>query len=122
MEGGGPEEDEEDDDDDPHNWLIEYNKGCDWEIYPTELADVFEGTLFSDLSQTLYLKLNITLFALKITERSKRGGVPFSRLLINPPNFRIPSKRNFIVEGFVIAKVFHFFFKNSLFFFIIFMT
>lgn len=26
-------------------WLKEYQKGCDWEIYSTELSPIFEGRL-----------------------------------------------------------------------------
>lgn len=99
MDGDG-----EDAEEDPNSWLNEYAKGCDWEIYPTDLADVFEGTLFSELASSFYLKLGVMLFAVKVKEITKRGSGGYSRLLINPPDFIIPSKRDFSIEGYVIAK------------------
>ena len=33
-----------------NDWMAEYTKGCDWEIYTTHLADLFTGTIFVDLA------------------------------------------------------------------------
>ena len=48
------------------NWLHEYQQGCDWEIYCTEISEIFEGTKFVVLSEKLYEKFGLTLFGLRI--------------------------------------------------------
>jgi Calcium-activated BK potassium channel alpha subunit len=83
------------------SWVDEYRKGCDWEVYTTELADEFVGIKFQELAYSLYLKLNILLIGLRVEERE---GKQISRILINPGLMRIPSNTEFIVEGIVIAK------------------
>ena len=90
-------EDAENDD----QWLVEYQKGCDWEIYTTEMASVFEGARFIELAQSLYSKLGVVLFALKIRELQGKNIV---RVLLNPSDYVIPSKDKCFVEGFVMAK------------------
>jgi hypothetical protein len=92
---------EDEDEDDSGMWITEYQKGCDWEIYTTEMADVFEGARFIDLAQRIYSKLGVILFALKIRDLKGKGGV---RVILNPADYVIPSKEKFFVEGFVIAK------------------
>lgn len=79
----------------------EYQKGCDWEIYTTPLAKVFEGAKFSELSYALYEKVGVVLFALQITDAKVEGS---SKLLLNPANFIIPSQDLFSIEAFVIAQ------------------
>ena len=102
------DDDDDDDDDDGEdenlsdgNWLEEYQKGCDWEIYTSPLSDLFEGVLFINVASALYSKLGVILFALKICEIHGRSR---SRMILNPANFKIPSKEKYYVEGFVIAK------------------
>ena len=92
---------EDDDEDDSGLWITEYQKGCDWEIYTTEMADVFEGAKFIDLAHRIYIKLGVILFALKIRDLKGKGGV---RVILNPADYVIPSKTKFFVEGFVIAR------------------
>lgn len=95
-----------DSDDDGNNltdgsWLEEYKRGCDWEIYTSPLSDLFAGSLFINVASVIYQKLGVILFALKIVEIHGRNR---SRIILNPANFKIPSKEDFFVEGFVIAK------------------
>jgi hypothetical protein len=47
------------DDDETGTWVGEYQRGCDWEIYSTTLAEMFEGVQFSALSEVLYQKLGL---------------------------------------------------------------
>ena len=37
----------------------EYQKGCDWEIYVSDLATIFEGATFSHLSYMIYEKKGV---------------------------------------------------------------
>lgn len=96
---------DEDFDDDENlsdgNWLEEYQKGCDWEIYTSPLSELFEGNLFINVASALYTKLGVILFALKICEVHGKNR---TRVILNPANYRIPSKENYYCEGFVIAK------------------
>ena len=102
LEGGiDSDMDGSDDDDDDIGWIQEYQKGCDWEIYTTELADVFEGAKFGLLAHQLYNKMGIVLFALRVRELKGKGAV---HVLLNPAEYRIPSNDKYYVEGFVIAK------------------
>jgi hypothetical protein len=100
--GPGSDEDCSDDDNvEGGGWMQEYQKGCDWEIYTTEMADVFEGARFSVLAQNLYSKLGVVLFALRIRELKGKCHV---RVLLNPADYIIPPKDKYFIEGFVIAK------------------
>ena len=100
--GPGSDEDCSDEDNaDGGGWMQEYQRGCDWEIYTTEMADVFEGARFAVLAQNLYSKLGVVLFALRIRELKGKGHV---RVLLNPADYIIPSKEKYFIEGFVIAK------------------
>ena len=106
IEGSDSDSDSESDSEDDDGttddrWLIEYGKGCDWEIYTTEMASVFEGARFIELAQSLYSKLGVVLFALKIRELQGKNIV---RVLLNPSDYVIPSKEKCFVEGFVMAK------------------
>jgi Calcium-activated BK potassium channel alpha subunit len=47
------------DDDETGTWVGEYQRGCDWEIYSTTLAEMFEGVQFAALSEVLYQKLGL---------------------------------------------------------------
>lgn len=106
------EEDEVDEEEGEHgveekaattSWLEEYQLGCDWEIYSTNLSKYFEGAPFSQLAKMLYLRLQIVLIGLKVRPRNgKGGGTP--RLLLNPGDWPIPSNEEYEVHGFVIAK------------------
>jgi potassium large conductance calcium-activated channel subfamily M alpha protein 1 len=109
-------DDDDDDDDDDHvhdeidnldndsdgHWLGEYQRGCDWEIYSTELSEKFEGATFVRLAEMLYQRFGIVLFGLQI-EDLKRDKSNI-RVVLNPANFVIPPKRDFKIDAFVIAK------------------
>lgn len=102
--GVGDDKDNEEDSetgDGSGTWIHEYQKGCDWEMYTTTMNDAFEGAKFIDLACSLYQKLGVVLFALRIKELKGKGHV---RVLLNPADFIIPSKTKYSVEGFVIAK------------------
>lgn len=96
-EGG----DNDDEDEDVGNWVDEYHRGCDWEIYTSELSETFSGQLFCDLSAKLYSLYGVLLFGLHVRDVS--GKSP-SRILINPKNYYIPFKHQFAVEGILLAK------------------
>lgn len=55
------------DEDETGTWVGEYQRGCDWEIYSTTLADMFEGVQFAALSEVLYQKLGSLLFTQSLT-------------------------------------------------------
>lgn len=55
------------DEDETGTWVGEYQRGCDWEIYSTTLADMFEGVQFAALSEVLYQKLGLLLFTQSLT-------------------------------------------------------
>lgn len=109
---GGIETLEEDED--ASDWIGEYQRGCDWEIYTTELSPSFSGAVFANLSEVLYLKLGIVLFGLEIEELSGGGsggvggGLKGSgngpKLLLNPADLVIPTREEAHVTAFVIAK------------------
>jgi hypothetical protein len=90
------------DDDEDSDWLGEYQRGCDWEIYTTELSSVFEGSTFCALSEILYQKLGIVLFALEVEDLQKEKSS--TRLLLNPADFVIPPKADYRIDAFVMAK------------------
>lgn len=83
-------------------WMNEYQKGCDWEIYTTEMADKFEGIKFIDLARTLYVKLGVVLFGLRVTDLNLVTNRV--RVILNPADYIIPPKTRCLVEGFVLAK------------------
>lgn len=68
-------------DDKVGTWIGEYQRGCDWEVYTTALSDIFVGAKFVALSEVLYQKLGILLFAIEIMDLKKDG---VKRLLLNP--------------------------------------
>eukprot|EP01039_Chlorochromonas_danica_P002121 gene2121-2315_t len=84
-------------------WIREYEHGCGWEIYTTTLAESFEGVPFCDLSYELYNRVGVVLFALEITDLQD-GSSKHSRLVLNPADFLIPSRTEFSIKAFVIAK------------------
>jgi hypothetical protein len=98
-----------------NDWLGEYQRGCDWEIYTTELARTFEGTTFSALADILYHKLGIVLFGLEVSEirpsstngsssSSSTGTSRKKQIFLNPADFIIPSQDDYQILAFVIAK------------------
>ena len=88
--------------DDSDHWMLEYQRGCDWEIYTTALSEKFEGATFVRLSEMLYQRLGIVLFALQIEDLQKdKSNI---RVLLNPADFVIPSRLDFKIDAFVIAK------------------
>jgi hypothetical protein len=90
------------DDDEDSDWLGEYQRGCDWEIYTTSLSEQFEGMAFSVLSEILYQRLGVVLFALEVEDLYKDRAN--AKLLLNPANFVIPPRHRARVEAFVFAK------------------
>jgi potassium large conductance calcium-activated channel subfamily M alpha protein 1 len=88
------------DDDDEADWIGEYKRGCDWEIYTTAMAGEFSGLRFNTLSYELYMSLGITLFGLQITDLQK--GI--KEIFINPGDMIVPDPELYYVEGLVIAK------------------
>lgn len=109
------------DDDETGTWVGEYQRGCDWEIYSTPLAEMFEGVQFGALSDVLYQKLGslplsrlltqlltpllsgIVLFALQIEDVAKDKGN--CRVFLNPSQFEIPEKGGDLdIVAFVLAK------------------
>lgn len=80
----------------------EYEKGCEWEIYVTHLSSAFQGANFCELSYALFDCKGILLFALEIADRKDDSQPP--RVVLNPANYTIPSKEEFTVKAFVIAK------------------
>lgn len=88
--------------DDADHWMFEYQRGCDWEIYTTELSEKFEGATFVKLSEMLYHRLGIVLFAVQVEDLQKdKSNI---RVLLNPAEFIIPPKNEFKIDAFVIAK------------------
>lgn len=83
------------------NWMDEYKKGCDWEVYTTELSDMFEGGNFSKLADSMYRRLGVVLFALQVQEVANPAN---SRVLLNPSTYVIPSKTDFHIHGLVMAQ------------------
>ena len=95
------------DDDDDSDWIGEYSRGCDWEIYTTSLSSYFEGTTFCQLSEILYNKLGILLFGLEIEDikgERTHDGKRESKILLNPADYVIPPKGEFKIQAYVIAK------------------
>lgn len=99
---GSHEEIDSLEDDDNDHWMGEYQRGCDWEIYTTELSEKFEGALFVKLSEMLYQRFGIVLFGLQIEDLQRDRSN--TRVIMNPANFIIPSKKEFKIDAFVIAK------------------
>ncbi len=81
-DAGGEGEDVAKEEDSSDNWTVEYKRGCDFEIYTSELSDIFVGWQFVTLSEYLYQKLGIVLFGLQI-EDAKQTKV-ITRTLLNP--------------------------------------
>jgi hypothetical protein len=51
------------------DWTHEYQAGCDWEIYCTELASVFVGVKFVDLAYVIYARLGVVVFGVQIVDK-----------------------------------------------------
>jgi hypothetical protein len=92
----------EEDDHIGSDWLGEYQRGCDWEIYTTKLSETFEGTPFHILVEMLFHKLGIVLFGLEIEDIRKEK--PTKKVYLNPADFIIPSQSDFKILAFVIAR------------------
>lgn len=82
------------------DWISEYKAGCDWEIYTTPLSDIFKGAKFVDLAYMIYERLGVVVFALQVTEKKTNT----SKLLLNPAAYFIPSKEDYDIKAFVIAR------------------
>lgn len=104
------------DDDEHSDWVGEYRRGCDFEIYMTDLSPEFEGThvqyqcvrtpdkdallyvlsagkTFSTLSELLYRNCGIVLFALEVEDlkNEKRE----RKVLLNPADFVLPPQSEY---------------------------
>lgn len=62
----------------------------------------FEGATFCTLSEILYQKIGVVLFALEIEDLKKEKSS--TRLLLNPADFVIPPKSDYRIDAFVMAK------------------
>jgi hypothetical protein len=80
-------------------WLIEYQQGCDWEIYCTKISDVFHGCKFADMSFLVYEHMRVVVFGLELHD--KQSGV--KRVILNPGSYYLP-REGFEVQVFVLAK------------------
>jgi hypothetical protein len=89
-------------DEDSSDWIGEYQRGCDWEIYTTALSPSFEGATFCSLSEILYSKMGIVLFGLEVEDLRKDKSP--ARIVVNPADFVIPSQEEARITAFVIAK------------------
>lgn len=88
-----------DEDQDSGDWFGEYQRGCTWEIYTSEISQAFEGISFCALSEVLYAKLGVVLFGLEVEEISKDiGGKSSSKqtkkMVLNPGSYVIPSTKD----------------------------
>lgn len=101
-ESGSEKSDDLENDEVNSAWKKEYLHGCQWEIYTTDMAEVFSGVKFIDISRRLYNKLGVILFALRVTDlHATRNRV---RVVLNPVDFVIPAKKRYKIQGFVIAQ------------------
>jgi hypothetical protein len=82
-------------------WLAEYQQGCDWEIYTSDLSLAFQGRIFSEVALEMYLKEGIVVMGLKMVHlRNKHP----PKLILNPGDMRIPDFSVYFVQAFVMAK------------------
>ena len=81
-------------------WVTEYEEGCDYEVYTSELADMFVGTKFIELSYLIYQKVGVLLFGLRVEDCITKEHV----ILLNPKDYHIPNKTDYDILGFVLAK------------------
>ena len=99
VTGDAIDELKEDDKDRP--WLREYQQGCGWEIYSSDIADELVGLEFNVLALQLYLISNILLFGLQLTDLRGKGQC---RIILNPADCCIPSKEDFDIKALIIAE------------------
>ena len=79
-------------------WKQEYQKGCGWEIYTTDLSDEFNGAEFCILASMLYERLGINLIGLQLTETNSSGDETTGRkIILNPGDYVIPTRENILV-------------------------
>ena len=90
------------DDGDNQIWMAEYQKGCGYEIYTSEVSEIFNGANFSTLSNLLYWKMGIILFGLQITDVTSKNLE--RRVVLNPGDYTIPDRSEFYIEGLVLAE------------------
>jgi hypothetical protein len=90
-----------DEDQDSGDWLGEYQRGCTWEIYTSEVSPAFEGLSFCGLSEVLYSKLGVVLFGLEVEDLpvdnrgNGRANTKHSKkMVLNPGNYIIPSTKD----------------------------
>lgn len=90
-------------DQDSGDWLGEYQRGCTWEMYTSEVSTAFEGLRFCDLSEVLYFKLGIVLFGLEVEELPLETSKTFlptnkskysKKLVLNPGDYILPSTKD----------------------------
>jgi len=104
-DGGNGDEDGEIDVEDEataNSWMAEYQAGCGWEIYSTELHKAYEGIPFAVLSEIIYQHLGVVIFAIQVEDLVKQVGRV--QMVLNPADFVIPPKSECKVTAFVIAE------------------
>lgn len=96
---------------DPNSfWVKEYEEGCEWEIYTTDISPAFEGAVFKFLAISLYRKLGIVLVGLQIEDVLDEVGpdgvlIPnYTRTVLNPAEFVFPNPNRYRIRGLVIAE------------------
>jgi len=95
-------------------WGEEYNAGCGWEIYTTDISPAFEGVIFKHLACALYEKLEIVLIGLQIEDLANETNPAYdhmevrpanrARTILNPSEYELPSSSKFKLRGLVVAK------------------
>lgn len=86
------------------DWLGEFEKGCEWEIYTTELPSYFEGYAFGQIAEVLYMKVGIVLFGIEVECLSNGSATGGQKIFLNPADFIIPSQADYRIIALVIAK------------------
>ena len=83
------------------DWLDEYSRGCEYEIYRVALPAAFVGITFTQAAQLVHDTYNILLFALEIQVPCMSSSLG-PRIALNPGSYVLPGDP-FRLHGFVIA-------------------
>ena len=78
-------------------WLKDYQKGQQYEIYRHKIPENFEGWQFCSIANEIYKESGLLLFALEIKVDQKKGSSGKQRqgdILLNPGDYRLPKPRN----------------------------
>jgi hypothetical protein len=82
------------------DWLKEYKSGCGWEIYSTQLSDIFEDVKFVDMAYIVYQRLGVIVIGLQVRDLK----YDVSKVFLNPAKYIIPSLSEFEITAFVLAE------------------